>query len=44
MQIQDRAKLLINYNKELDRKCEKQQVDRDKTKAVDDQEIERSVK
>ena len=44
MQISDRAKLLINYNKELERRCEKLQIDRDLTKEISEEEIARSVK
>jgi len=32
MQVQDRAKLLINYNQELEKKCEKALLTRETTK------------
>lgn len=43
MQILDRSKLLLSYNQELERKCEKAQIERDKLKAEDDEIIGRSV-
>ena len=44
MQILDRSKLLLSYNQELERRCERAQIERDKLKHEDDEIIERSVR